>query len=77
MSIENSQLDAMQDAYKAAMEVWTAAIREEEALATVPHDVAEVDKWELAGDREEEARSKVKAAKKAYEDGLREKFYNF
>jgi hypothetical protein len=77
MSIEVSELDAMQGAYKDAMDGWTAAIREEEALATVPHEVAEVDKWELAGDREEEARSKVKAAKKAYEDALREKFYNF
>jgi hypothetical protein len=77
MSIEISELDAMQSAYMDAMEVWTAAIREEEALAIVPHEVAEVDKWEHAGDREEEARSKVKAAKKAYEDALREKFYNF
>ena len=35
MSIEISELDAMQSAYMDAMEVWTAAIREEEALAIV------------------------------------------
>ena len=59
------------------MEAWIAAIREEEALAMVNQSVADVDKWEHADDREEEARAKVKTAKKAYEAALREKFFNF
>lgn len=77
MSIEVSDLDAMQNAYKEAMEEWIIAIREEEALAMVNHDVADVDRWEHADDREEAARAKVKHAKKTYEAALREKFFNF
>ena len=75
--VEVSDLDALQNTYKSVMEEWVTAIRQEEALATVDHDVADVDQWEAAGDREEDARAKVKAAKKAYEDALRKKFFNF
>jgi hypothetical protein len=68
------ELDPLQNAYKAAVEEWIAAIRQEEALASVDHSVAEVDQWEQAHFREDEIRRKVKAAKKRYED---EKFYGF
>jgi hypothetical protein len=71
------ELDQMQNAYKAAVEEWITAINQEEALATVDHSIAEVDKWEQAHFSEEKIRSKVKAAKKRYEDGLRKKFYGF
>ena len=64
----------MQYAYKAAVEEWITAIKQEEALASRSFD-AEVDKWEQAHFREDEIRSKVKAAKKRYEDALRKKFY--
>jgi hypothetical protein len=51
----------------------------EEALPPVDdHSIAEVDKREQAHHFEEhEIRSKVKAAKKRYEDTLRRKFYGF
>jgi len=75
--LDQSELDQMQTEYKAAVEEWIAAIRHEEALASVHHSVADVDQWELADDKEEEARNKVKHAKKAYEDALREKFFHF
>ena len=71
------KLDHLQDAYKAAVEDWINAIKQEEALASVNHSVAEVDKWEAAHFREDEIRGKVIAAKKQYEDALRKKFYNF
>ncbi|MDQ0395107.1 hypothetical protein [Labrys monachus] len=71
------ELDQLQAAYKAAVEEWIAAIRQEEALASVNHSVAEVDEWEQAHFREDEIRGKVLAAKKDYEDALREKFFNF
>jgi hypothetical protein len=71
------QLDRMRDAYKAAVEEWIAAIKEEEALASVNHTVAEVDKWEAAHFKEDEIRDRVKAAKQKYEDALREKFFGF
>jgi hypothetical protein len=70
-------LDQLQNALKAAMEDWIVAIKREEALASVPHDVADVDKWEQAHFDEDDQRNKVKAAKKLYEDALREKFYGF
>lgn len=74
---ENADLDQMQNAYKAAVEEWIAAIKDEEALASVSHSVAEVDRWEHAHFKEEELRDKAVAAKKEYEGALRLKFFNF
>jgi len=75
--MEESELDGRQASYKAAVEEWIAAIRQEEALASGDHSVADVDKWEEAHFREEELRNKAKAAKREYEDALREKFFGF
>jgi len=77
MQNDTSELDQLQSAYKAAVEEWIVAIKREEALASVDHSVAEVDQWEQAHFTEDKIRSKVKAAKKQYEDALREKFYGF
>ncbi|HZD75542.1 MAG TPA: hypothetical protein VE218_00960 [Acidobacteriaceae bacterium] len=77
MSIAASKLDEMQSTYKAAVDEWVAAIRNEEALASVNHSVAEVDEWENAGFREEDARNKAKAAKQIYEEALRQEFFSF
>lgn len=76
--MENTaELDALRDAYKAAVEKWIAAIHEEENLATPDHRVPAVDIWEHAGFSEEEARTLAKEAKKAYEDALRKVNFNF
>ena len=77
MTVEIAELDQLQADYKTAVEEWIAAIRHEEALASVNHTIAEVDLWENAGFAEDEAREKAKAAKEAYEDALREKFFDF
>ena len=77
MENDTLELDQMQTAYKAAVEEWIAAIKQEETLASVNHSIAEVDKWEAAHFAEDEIRRKVKAAKKKYEDALREKFFGF
>jgi hypothetical protein len=77
MPIEIAELDKLQSDYKAAVEEWIAAIRIEEALASVNHTVAEIDTWENAAFAEDDARNKAKGAKKAYEGALREKFFNF
>jgi hypothetical protein len=77
MTVEISDLDQMQAAYKTAVDNWISTIREEEALASGDHSEAEIDEWEAAGFREEDAREKAKLAKKEYEDALREKFFNF
>jgi hypothetical protein len=70
-------LDELQSAYKAAVEEWIAAIKHEEDLASVDHDVAKIDLWEQANFDEDAVRSRVKAAKKRYEDALREIIYGF
>jgi hypothetical protein len=77
MAGEHPELDELQANYKAAVEEWIASIREEEALASASHDVAEVDRWEAAHFKEDEMRGKVKGAKETYEDALREKFFGF
>jgi hypothetical protein len=53
MQNDTSKLDQFQNAYKAAIEEWISAIKQEEALASVDHSVAEVDQWEQAHFREE------------------------
>jgi hypothetical protein len=77
MPESNIELDQMQTAYKTAVEQWIDAIKQEEALASVNHTVAEVDKWENAHFKEEEIRNRVKTAKEKYETALREKFFGF
>jgi hypothetical protein len=77
MANDGVELDQMQADYKAAVDEWIAAIKQEEALASVNHTVAELDKWEQAAMKEDSMRSKVKAAKKEYENALREKFFGF
>jgi hypothetical protein len=72
-----SELDRLQNAYKVAVEEWISAIRQEEALASVNHTVADIDHWEAAHFKEDTIRNQVKAAKKQYEDALRRKFFNF
>ncbi len=77
MTIEKAELDQIQSNYKAAVDEWVTAIRLEEALASSNHSVVEIDQWEGAANREEEARSNAKAAKQAYEAALRQEFFNF
>lgn len=78
MSDVIAELDQLQAAYKAAVEVWIAAIKAEETLlSTAPHSVEDLDKWEDAHFKEDDARNKVIDLKHQYEDALREKFFNF
>jgi len=74
---EHPELDELQAAYKNAVEAWIAAIRKEEALASVAHEIADVDAWEQAHFEEDAMRTAVKDAKAKYEDALREKFFGF
>ena len=77
MEDDTLELDALRETYTAAVEEWIAAIRQEEALASVNHSVAELDKWEQAHFAEDELRNRVKAAKSRYEDALRQEFFGF
>jgi energy-converting hydrogenase A subunit M len=76
-TVDTAELDRLQTAYKEAVENWIAAIKEEEALASVNHNVAEIDQWEEAHFKEDELRDVVLEAKKEYEDALRRKFFDF
>jgi len=75
MDNEVAELDRLQAAYKVAVDAWVMAIRAEEALASGDHTLAEVDKWEAAYRVAEEAGHKAQAAKAAYEEGIRSKFF--
>ncbi len=77
MDSELPELDELQNAYKAAVETWISAIRNEEALASANHSMIEIDQWEKAHFEEDEMRNAVKAAKARYEDALRAKFFGF
>ena len=77
MAENQEELDRLQADYKQSVDDWIAAIREEEALASVPHSVAEVDKWEEAGFREDRKRRDVIYKKRRYEDGLRRELFDF
>jgi hypothetical protein len=77
MSDAERELDEKQAAYKQAVDAWVKAIRDEEALASVAHNVAEIDAWEAAAFHEEDLRNEARAAKTAYEDALRRVNFNF
>ena len=77
MQVDTSELDQLQSDYKAAVEEWIAAIKQEEELASVNHSVAEVDKWEAAHFAEDEVRGKVLDLKRKHEDALRKEFFGF
>ncbi|RXH56795.1 hypothetical protein [Granulicella sibirica] len=74
---DQARLDEMQSKYKAAVDEWVTAIRQEESLASVCHDEAQIDEWEAADNTEEQARSNAKAAKEEYEGALREEIFGF
>lgn len=77
MGDDTQDLDGLQRAYKAEVDAWVAAIRAEEALASVNHTVAEVDRWEGAHFLAEKARARVEGTKANYEGALRKKFFHF
>ena len=71
------ELDQLQAAYKAAVDEWVKAIREEEALASSNHSVAEIDQWEAAGFKENKMQRQAIFKKRLYEDALRREFFDF
>jgi len=75
--MENAELDKLRFNYKAAVERWIAAIRFEEDLATPDHSMVAVEDWEKANFSEEDARSIAKAARREYQDALRQVLFNF
>jgi hypothetical protein len=75
--MENAELDKLRFNYKAAVERWIAAIREEENLATPDHSMIAVEDWDRANFAEQAARDIAKAARQEYADAVRQVLYNF
>jgi hypothetical protein len=75
--MENAELDKLRFNYKAAVERWIAAIRQEEDLATADHSMIAVEDWDRANFAEEDARKIAKTARQDYADALRQVLYNF
>jgi hypothetical protein len=71
------ELDQLQADYKAAVDKWVGAIREEEGLASGNHSVAELDRWEAAHFREHKLHKEADYRKRLYENALRREFYGF
>ena len=77
MATNERELDKLQADYKRAVEDWIAAIRAEEALASVHHSTAELDKWEEAHYAEHKVHKEVIFRKRLYEDALRRDQFGF
>jgi hypothetical protein len=75
--MENTDMDKLRQAYKTAVDQWIGAIREEEALATADHSIVQMERWDAAGFREQDAQEQAKAAKDLYKDALRQVNYSF
>ena len=60
MQTETAELDQLQNAFKEAVEAWITTIRQEEALASTEHSVADIDQWESAADLQQRAGKKVR-----------------
>ncbi len=75
--MDEAELDKLQADYKKAVDDWVTAIRAEEALASVHHSVAELDKWENTGAIEHKAHKEVIYRKRLYEDALRRDLFGF
>jgi len=69
--MSTANLDELRLAYKAAVDEWVIAIREEEALATTDHSMVAMEHWDTAHFKEHDAHVKVTKARDAYKDRLR------
>jgi hypothetical protein len=75
--METTELDRLRQAYKMAVDQWVATIREEEELATPDHSMVQMERWDAACFREQDAKEKAQAAKDKYKDALRQVNYSF
>ena len=77
LPMETTELDNLRNAYKMAVDQWVTAIREEEELATPDHSIVQMERWDAAGFREQDAGKKAQAAKDDYKNALRKLNYSF
>ena len=75
--MENPDFDHLLKTYKAAVDRWVDAIRNEENLATEDHSMVAMEHWDDAGFRLHDAELEAKKARDAYKNALRKKNYGF
>ncbi len=68
-------LDALQKAYKQAVDEWVAAIRAEEALATPNHSESAMELWDRADFTVQDTQKQAKEARDEYKEALRKLHY--
>jgi len=73
--MEKPDLDALQKAYKQAVDEWVAAVRAEEALATPNHSETAMERWDSADFAVQDTQKQAKRARDAYKDALRKLHY--
>jgi hypothetical protein len=73
--MENLDFDQLLKSYKEAVDHWVDAIHAEESLATEDHSMVEMELWDDAGFKVQDAELVAKKARDAYKDALRNKNY--
>ena len=68
-------LSELRLAYKRAVKAWIDAIRAEESLATTDHSMTEMERWDAAHFKEQDAQTKAQQARDAYKGALRKANY--
>ena len=75
--MDELNFDSLLKQYKAAIDRWIEAIRDEENLATPDHSMVAMEKWDHAGFTLHDAESAAKKARDQYKNALRKKNYGF
>ena len=75
--METLDFDRLLHDYKQAIDLWIAAIRNEEALATDDHSMVAMEHWDTAGLHVHDAELNAKKARDHYKNALRRKNYGF
>jgi hypothetical protein len=70
-------LEKLETSYKAAVEQWVDAIRNEEALANGDFSMVEWEKWDEAGLHVHDVELAAKKARDLFKNALRRKNYGF
>jgi hypothetical protein len=75
--MEDLDFDQLLLNYKQAVDLWVAAIRSEEALATSDHSMIAMENWDTAGLHVHDTELTAKKARDLYKNALRKKNYGF
>jgi hypothetical protein len=75
--MENPNFDQLLKSYREAVDHWVDAIHAEEALATDDHSMVEMELWDDANFKLQDAELAATKARDAYKNALRKKNYGF